>query len=258
MSQSKPKDKNPAATAAGKPAAVPVPETLLKKRKRVEAWEAQRAAARLEAHKDQNSKQKEVFKRAEQYVKEYRQQERDLIRLRRQAKAEGGFYVEPEAKLAFVIRIKGINKMHPKSRKIMNLLRLRQLNTGVFIRINKATVNMLRLVEPYIAWGYPNLKSVRELIYKRGYGKVNGNRIPLTDNDIIEQALKDKNIICIEDLIHEIYTVGSHFKEANNFLWPFKLQAPRKGIRNKRRHFMQDGQFGNREDLINDLIRKMN
>lgn len=31
---------------------------------------------------------------------------------------------------------------------------------------------MLRLVEPYVAWGYPNLKSVRELIYKRGYGKV--------------------------------------------------------------------------------------
>jgi large subunit ribosomal protein L7e len=43
-------------------------------------------------------------------------------------------------------------------------------------------------VEPYIAWGYPNLKSVRELIYKRGYGKVDGNRTPLTDNKIIEQV----------------------------------------------------------------------
>jgi hypothetical protein len=31
---------------------------------------------------------------------------------------------------------------------------------------------MLRRVEPYITWGYPNLKSVKELIYKRGYGKV--------------------------------------------------------------------------------------
>ena len=26
--------------------------------------------------------------------------------------------------------------------------------------------------EPYIAWGTPNLKSVRELIYKRGFVKV--------------------------------------------------------------------------------------
>jgi hypothetical protein len=43
-------------------------------------------------------------------------------------------------------------------------------------------------VEPYIAWGYPNQKTVKELIYKRGFGKVNGNRIPLTDNKIIEQV----------------------------------------------------------------------
>ena len=31
---------------------------------------------------------------------------------------------------------------------------------------------MLTRVEPYIAYGYPNLKSIRELIYKRGFGKV--------------------------------------------------------------------------------------
>ena len=40
------------------------------------------------------------------------------------------------------------------------------------LQINKATVNMLRRVEPYIAWGYPSQKTVKELIYKRGYGKV--------------------------------------------------------------------------------------
>lgn len=55
-------------------------------------------------------------------------------------------------------------------------------------QITKATLGLLKRVEPYIAWGYPNLKSVRELIYKRGYGKVDGNRTPLTDNKIIEQV----------------------------------------------------------------------
>ena len=49
-------------------------------------------------------------------------------------------------------------------------------------------MNMLQRVEPYITWGYPNLKTVRELVYKRGYGKVSKNRIPLTDNQIIEQV----------------------------------------------------------------------
>lgn len=41
-------------------------------------------------------------------------QEKDTIRLRREAKQKGGFYVEPEAKLAFVVRIRGLNKIHPK------------------------------------------------------------------------------------------------------------------------------------------------
>lgn len=33
-------------------------------------------------------------------------------------------------------------------------------------------MGLLKRVEPYIAYGYPNLKSVRELIYKRGFAKV--------------------------------------------------------------------------------------
>uniref|UniRef100_A0A7N2LZR2 Large ribosomal subunit protein uL30-like ferredoxin-like fold domain-containing protein n=1 Tax=Quercus lobata TaxID=97700 RepID=A0A7N2LZR2_QUELO len=39
---------------------------------------------------------------------------------------KGGFYVDPEAKLLFIIRIRGINAMHLKTRKILQLLRLRQ------------------------------------------------------------------------------------------------------------------------------------
>ena len=118
---------------------------------------------------------------------------------------------------------------------------------------------MLRLVEPYVAYGEPNLKSVRELIYKRGFAKVDRQRIPITDNQIIEKELGKYDMICIEDLIHEIITVGPHFKEANNFLWPFKLSNPTGGWRERKvKHFVEGGDSGNREIYINELIRKMN
>jgi len=146
----------------------------------------------------------------------------------------------------------------PKVKKILRLLRLRQIHNATFIRLNKSTINMLRLVEPYVAWGYPNLKSVRELIYKRGFAKVAGCRKALSDNAIIEKALGKYNIICMEDLIHEVFTVGPHFKQVNNFLWPFKLSSPRGGYRKKGNHFVEGGDFGNREDLLNKLIGKMN
>ena len=55
---------------------------------------------------------------------------------------------------------------------------------------------MLQLVEPYITYGEVNLKAVRELVYKRGYAKVDGQRIPITDNAIIEKLLGKYGIIC--------------------------------------------------------------
>lgn len=82
-----------------------------------------------------------------------------------------------------------IRGVHPRVKQVLRLFRLRQINNGVFVKLNKATVQMLRIAEPYIAWGYPNQKSVRELIYKRGFGKVNKQRIPLSDNSIVEKNL---------------------------------------------------------------------
>jgi len=212
-------------------------------------------AAKKKANK---AKRKVIFKRAEAYVKEYRTKERELIRSRRTAKAAGHFFVEPEARLAFVIRIRGINQVEPKVRKILQLFRLRQINNGIFVKLNKATINMLKRVEHYVAYGYPNLKTVRELIYKRGFARLNRQRIPITANSVIESKLGKFGIICMEDLIHEIYTVGPHFKQANKFLWPFKLSNPRGGFKKKGNHFCEGGDYGNREDKINALVHRMN
>lgn len=176
--------------------------------------------------------------------------------LRRQAKGTGNYYVPAEAKLAFVVRIRGIIGVSPKVRKILQLFRLRQIQNGVFVKLNKATINMLRLVEPFITYGQPNLKSTRELIYKRGFGKVRGQRIPLTDNSIIEKSLGHVGIICIEDLIHEVFTVGPNFKAASNFLWPFQLSSPNGGYTKKLLHFAEGGDAGNRGEEINKFIKQ--
>ncbi|KAG8258027.1 60S ribosomal protein L7 [Homalodisca vitripennis] len=234
-----------------------VPESVLKRRKNRDAKKAIKLKVALKKRGELFKKRKEIFKRAEKYVKEYRTKERDEIRLARQAKHKGNYYIPAEAKLAFVIRIRGVNQVAPKVRKVLQLFRLKQINNGVFIKLNKATINMLRICEPYITWGYPNLKSVRDLIYKRGFAKIKLQRIPITSNTIIEKKLKRSDIICVEDLIHEIFTVGPNFKYASNFLWPFKLNTPTGGWRKKTTHYVEGGDFGCREDKINHLLRKM-
>jgi len=235
-----------------------VPETLLKRRKNLESIKVARAVANVKRKKSLKEKRRVIYKKAEKYAKEYRAKERDEIRLRRMAKRDGNFYVPAEAKLAFVIRIRGINQVSPKVKKALQLLRLRQINNGVFVKLNKCSLNMLRLVEPYVAWGYPNLKTIRDLVYKRGFAKVNHQRIPISNNEVVEESLGSSGIICVEDLVHEIFTVGENFKKANNFLWPFKLSCPTGGMRKKTNHFVEGGDHGNREDFINQLVRKMN
>ncbi|KAG6010211.1 60S ribosomal protein L7 [Claviceps maximensis] len=236
-----------------------VPETLLKKRKSQEKARAERTDAITKRKAANKEKRGVIFKRAEKYVQEYREAEREKVRLHRVAKENDSAYIPAESKLIFVVRIKGINKMPPKPRKTLQLLRLLQINNGVFIKATKATTEMLKIVEPWIAYGYPNLKTVKELVYKRGYGKVNKQRTALTDNSIIEDNLGKYGIVCMEDLVHEIFTVGPNFKQASNFLWPFKLSNPTGGFRTRKfKHFIEGGDLGNREEHINSLVRQMN
>ncbi|KAL3069479.1 hypothetical protein niasHS_018204 [Heterodera schachtii] len=234
-----------------------VPETLLKRRKIRAAQRAAKAKNNLNTIKKAKAKKTEIFKRAEHYLVEYRQKQRQLIALKREAKKVGNYYVPDEPKLAFVVRIKGINKIHPRPRKVLQLLRLRQINNGVFVKLNKATIQMLRIADPFIAWGYPSQKIIRQLVYKRGYAKESGQRIPITDNAIVERNMGKSDVICVEDMIHQIWTVGPHFKQVTNFLWPFKLSNPVGGFKKKSNHFVEGGDYGNREDQINKLLEKM-
>merc|ERR1712038_2141960 len=104
----------------------------LKRRKEYQAIKAKQAQAALVQKKANKAKNKLIFKRAEQYIAEYRKKEKDVVRLNRMAKKAGNYYVPDQPKLAFVIRIRGINQICPQARKVLQLLRLRQINNAVF------------------------------------------------------------------------------------------------------------------------------
>ena len=234
-----------------------MPENFVKKAARDAKILKDIVEARKARKADVAAKRKVAAANAAKYAAEYAAADASLIKSRRDAKKAGSFFVEDEAKIAFVVRIRGINKLSPKKRKIMQLLRLRQIHNGVFVKLNKATWNMIRKVEDLITYGFPSRSTVQKLIYGRGFGKVNRARIALNDNSVIEGQLGSKGIACVEDLIHEIWTVGPNFKAANNFLWPFKLNTPAKGFEKKRHPYMKGGAWGNREENINELVRRM-
>ena len=97
-------------------------------------------------------RRKLIYEKVKHYHKEYRQVYRTEIWMARMAQKAGNFYVPAEPKLAFVIRIKGIKGVSPEVRKVLQFLHLQQIFNGTFVKLRKASVNMLRIVEPYIAW----------------------------------------------------------------------------------------------------------
>lgn len=235
----------------------------LKKRKRALKLRAKKKLE-LKELKELNKKRREQLKeRTLQYEKEYAEEERKIIELKREARKNGCFYKEAEPKVVFVIRIKGVNKIPPKVRSVFRLLRLLQIHNGTFVKVNKASKQLLKIVEPYVTYGYVSLPTVRKLIYKRGYlrfgkmGKYTRKRIQ--NNADISTRLGKYGIHGIEDIVYQIYTCGKYFTKVNRALWTFKLKPPKKGFKAKRHGFNEPrkGDWGNREELINELIKRM-
>ncbi|KAL2936655.1 60S ribosomal protein L7-2 [Bienertia sinuspersici] len=233
-----------------------IEETVLKKRKHSEDWAIKRRQQLLERQWKIKENKKYAFKRPEDYIKEYRSKELDLVKMKQRVKRRKTS-TTPSLKLLFVIRIQGQKPVHPQIQKILNSFGLKRIFNGIFLKATEGTLAMLEKVEPYVTYGYPNLKSVRDLIFKKGLAKLEKERVPLTDNNVIEQALGKHGILCLEDMVHEIHTVGPHFKEATRFLWPFSLAKPEGEFLGKKNTFKNGGDSGNREERINDLIAKM-
>lgn len=64
-----------------------VPELLAKKRKRDETWATEKAAAAVDARKKARATRKDIFKRAEKYVADYRAQVRGAWTVARKSAA---------------------------------------------------------------------------------------------------------------------------------------------------------------------------
>ncbi|KAH0788565.1 60S ribosomal protein L7-2 [Histomonas meleagridis] len=235
----------------------PLPETLRKIQERKEKESAEYIKKRDVLAQEAQARAERILERSKKYAQELVANEKAIIEAKNKAAAEGAFYVPAEAKVALVIRIRGLKGIDPRTRKILQLFRLRQRLNAVFIRINKATLEMLKRVESYVAYGYPSPEVVRQLIFKRGFAAVNGQRLPLTSNDIVYATLGKFGIESVEDVAHEIYTCGPNFTVANRFLWPFQLNTPKGGFRQPRRHYVEGGDYGNRENLIDQLVLRM-
>lgn len=167
------------------------------------------------------------------------------------------YYSKPESQFFVAIQIRSLVNIAPRPKKTLSLLRLKQINNCVILRNNLSIKNMLQNAKDYIAFGTVSYELLRKLIYLRGYGKINGTKVKLT-NENIESHFEGK-FKCIEELCDVIYHGKPELRDVLKFLCPFKLNPPRGGFVNghKKRSFIQGGSTNDHKELLGNLLERM-
>lgn len=162
------------------------------------------------------------------------------------------------APMVFVIRIRDRIGAPPIVRQTLAKLRLLNIHEGVFVRYDDKTRKQLHLVEPFVVYGRPTIGVVTDLIERRGFGNVDGKRVPLSNNTVVETALgQEGDILCVEDLVHELHKVGDSFDKAASFLWPFRLADSKTEFERKTLKLKDGKDYGDRGEAINEYIQEV-
>lgn len=106
-------------------------------------------------------------------------------------------------------------------KRVLNSLGLGRLHNTVLLRNDEESIALLKVVDPYVTYGYPNIQTVRDLIFKHGFLRIKGKKTAINSNKLIEDHLGKLGIICIEDVVHELFTVSKNFQNVKKMLLPF-------------------------------------
>lgn len=158
---------------------------------------------------------------------EFRKAERDSKRMKR-ALVNPRFFQNVSAddpKILVVMRHRAHRVANKECAQILNSLGLGNLLNAVLLKNSPESLALLKIVDPYVCYGYPSIQTVRELIFKHGFLRIDGKKTAINSNKLIEEHLGDQGCICIEDVVHDLFTVSDNFKNIRKFLLPFKVSV---------------------------------
>lgn len=147
-----------------------------------------------------------------------------------------------------VIRVRGTTGVKGEIADTMKMLRLNRINHAVILDENPSYQGMLQKAKDYITWGEINEETLAKVITKRG-------RLP-GGAKVTEEYLKENTPHkTIEDVAKAVFK-GEKLEELG--IKPvFRLHPPRKGYKNVKKAYNEDGTLGYRGENIEDLIGKM-
>lgn len=174
------------------------------------------------------SSKKRTYQKPEHFIMKWRRETRDAKRMQRVV-SNPQFLAdvpkEDEQKVVVVFRHRAHQVANEECAKILQTLGLGRLHNTVLLKNSAETVALLKIVDPYVCYGFPNIQTVRDLIFKHGFLQIDGKKTAINSNKLIEDQLGEHGCICIEDVVHDLFTVSDNFKNVRKLLVPFKVSG---------------------------------
>lgn len=130
--------------------------------------------------------------------------------------------------VALLVRCKG--DLVPKAvRQAFERLGLKKIYSARLIHVGPKTHALLQQLKPFSILGFPSEEHMDKLIRTRGclWSKETKTKRFISGNRLIEEALGQYNILCVEDLTAAIYNKDPNVDEILNHLAPFDFHPPR-------------------------------
>ncbi len=156
------------------------------------------------------------------------------------------------------LRVKDEKNISKQEKVILSKFGLTKKHNAGFIKNTLANLKALKKVENYVVYGQPSKTLIEDLLKYRGYALVNEKKVPLNNNTMIEEALGALDIICVEDIVDNLYK-NDNIDKINDFMYNFILSYNKEmdlkyGKRDKTRIF--SGRLGDKTSTqIDKIIR---
>eukprot|EP00995_Heteronema_vittatum_P010905 NODE_645_length_1244_cov_318.698745_g466_i0.p1 GENE.NODE_645_length_1244_cov_318.698745_g466_i0~~NODE_645_length_1244_cov_318.698745_g466_i0.p1 ORF type:complete len:346 (-),score=122.96 NODE_645_length_1244_cov_318.698745_g466_i0:86-1123(-) len=216
--------------------------TVLKNRKSIETLHFQKVqkTTSQKGWKKKAAKHDAVWKSPHRFVSQYRrklaraqeQYRRDLVAAAKYDAQPSGVPLTVQAQHRPVLDVERVLLLVTRTAedweppapalKVLASLGLDKRFNAVFIIQNPETAKALEKVSLYVDVVRPDPERIRFLLHSDCSLKTGGPSQPLSGNAIVEKYFGHLDIICLDDMLHELVTVGPKAEQVIAGLMPFQ------------------------------------
>ncbi|RHW69215.1 60S ribosomal protein L7 [Trypanosoma brucei equiperdum] len=163
-----------------------------------------------------------------------------------------------DSRVVLIVRARG--KLIPHEVALaFGRLGLRKLYSARLLCLNPFTDPLVKQLGPFSVVGHPEPAQLNELLRTRGalWNEETKTKRLINGNLMLEKALGEYNVLCIEDLCDVIINKTEHVRDVLKHIAPFDFHPPRQLFMERHRNVYQKMEIMNKESFAAYLAQEL-